>query len=214
MNNNLTEVVFIIDRSGSMEGLEKDTIGGFNSMLTKQKQEDGDAYVTTILFNHESRTIHDRIPIEEVEPLTLKDYEAWGSTALVDAIGDAVNHISKIHRYARREDVPENTVFIITTDGMENDSHKYSSDEVKKLIKKKQEKNGWTFLFLGANIDSVEVAGNIGIHRDNAVNYVCDSRGTDINYKALSSAVSDIRKSKKLSKAWKEEIMSDYETRS
>lgn len=213
MNNNLTEIVFILDRSGSMQGLEADTIGGFNSMIAKQKKEEGDALISTILFNQESKVLYDRVPLDVIKPLTGKDYEAWGSTALIDAIGGAVKHISTVHKYARAEDIPAHTIFIITTDGKENASHHYSSEEVKKLITKKQELDKWEFLFLGANIDAVETAGNIGISPTNAVDYVCDKEGTELNYNVLSEAVSGIRRFSYLSDEWKADIEEDHKKR-
>ena len=175
---NLTEIVFILDRSGSMAGLESDTIGGFNSMIQKQQKElEGNALVSTILFDHESIVLHDRVPLSEVKPLTEKDYEVRGTTALLDAIGDAIKHIKNVHKYAREEDRPQKTLFVITTDGMENASEKFSFGEIKKLIVEQKE-HGWEFIFLGANIDAIEVAGNIGIDARRAVNYHADSRGT------------------------------------
>ncbi len=151
LNNNITEIVFILDRSGSMSGLEKDTIGGFNAMIEKQKKQDGKAYVSTVLFDHESVVLHDRLPLEQIKPMTEDDYTVRGCTALLDAIGGAVKHIGNIHRYARPEDVPEHTMFVITTDGLENASRKYNSRDIKRLIESKKEE-GWEFLFIGANI--------------------------------------------------------------
>ena len=176
-NNTLTEVVFILDRSGSMTGLEDDTIGGFNSMLDKQKGSDSRVLISTILFDHEIKVVHDRVPIAEIEHMTRKDYETRGTTALLDAVGETVNHIKKIHKYAREEDRPDKTMFIITTDGMENASHRYSYGSVKKLIEGQKEL-GWEFLFLGANIDAAETAGRFGIDRNRAVNYHSDYTGT------------------------------------
>ena len=176
---NLTEIVFILDRSGSMSGLESDTIGGFNSMIKRQQEEtEGNALVSTILFDHESLVLHDRIPLAEIKPLTQKDYQVRGTTALLDAIGDAVKHIKNIHKYAREEDRPQKTLFVITTDGMENASVKFSYKDIKRLIERQKEK-GWEFIFLGANIDAVEVAEHIGIDARRAVNYHADSRGTE-----------------------------------
>ena len=175
---NLTEIVFILDRSGSMAGLESDTIGGFNSMIQKQQKElEGNALVSTILFDHESIVLHDRVPLSEVKPLTEKDYEVRGTTALLDAIGDAVKHIRNVHKYAREEDRPQKTLFVITTDGMENASEKFSFKAIKQLIVEQKE-HGWEFVFLGANIDAIEVAGHIGIDARRAVNYHADSHGT------------------------------------
>ncbi len=213
MKNNITEIVFILDKSGSMNGLEKDTIGGFNSMLKKQRGEEGTAYVSTVLFNDRSEVIHDRVPIEKVEQMTERDYVPCGSTALLDAIGSAIHHIGNNHKYARPEDVPENTIFIITTDGMENASHRYSSDKVKKMIERQKAKYGWEFLFLGANIDAVETANSIGISRDRAANYCCDEAGTELNFEAVSDAIFQVRCSKPLSASWKKSIDADYQKR-
>lgn len=205
MNKNLTETVFILDRSGSMAGLEQDTIGGFNSMLEKQKRESGDAFVTTVLFDNLTETLHDRLPVEKIAPLTESDYYVRGSTALLDAVGQTINHISMIHQYARPDDVPEKTVFIITTDGMENASRRFSSDEVKKLILDKKKK-GWEFIFLGANIDAVETAQTFGITRDRAVTFQNDKEGARLNYEAMSDVVSTIRRRAPLGEEWKRKI--------
>ena len=212
MNEKLTELVFILDRSGSMAGLESDTVGGFNAMIEKQKKEDGACWVSTVLFANESQVIHDRLPLEKVPPMTEEEYSVGGCTALLDAIGDAVKHIASIHKYARAEDVPEHTLFVITTDGMENASHRYSSGEVKKLIERKKEE-GWEFLFLGANIDAVETARSFGIDEDRAVNYHADAAGTALNYEVLSEAVCAVRTSAPLGKSWKKRIDEDYRSR-
>jgi uncharacterized protein YegL len=193
MKKGLTEIVFILDRSGSMSGLENDTIGGFNSMIAKQKDEEGEALISTVLFDNETEVIHDRMPIGDIAPLTGKEYYVRGSTALLDAIGEAIHHISNVHKYAREEDVPEKTLFIITTDGMENSSRKYSYDNVKKMVEKKKEKNHWEFIFLGANIDAVSVANKFGVDRSRAVTYECDGAGTALNYKMMSKMVSCAR---------------------
>ncbi|MBE6835656.1 MAG: hypothetical protein E7515_05330 [Ruminococcaceae bacterium] len=210
--NNITELVFILDRSGSMSGLESDTIGGFNGMLKEQREKDGKCFVSTVLFDHETIVLHDRLPIEKIEPLTEKDYCVRGCTALLDAIGKSVNHIGNIHKYARKEDVPENTVFVIITDGLENASKEFSSQKVKKMIEEKKEK-GWEFLFIGANIDAVETASNIGISEDRAVNYVADEAGTNVVYKTVSKAVGCMRNSVPLEAGWSEEIDRDYKKR-
>ena len=214
MKNNITEVVFIIDRSGSMSGFEADTIGGFNSMIEKQKGKDGTVYISTVLFSNASEVVHDRVSVDKIKPMTETDYCVGGCTALLDAIGDAVRHIGNIHKYARPEDVPENTVFVITTDGMENASHKYSSSEIKKLIEKKKNECGWEFLFLAANIDAVETAENIGIQADRAVNYNQNSKGVTLTYAAMSDAITSVRSGKKLERsAWREDLDRDNENR-
>ena len=203
--NRKTELVFILDKSGSMAGLESDTVGGFNSMLARQRGEEGEAWVTTVLFSNECETLHDRLPLEKVPPMTEKEYRVGGCTALIDAIGETVRHIEKIHKYAREEDVPARTLFVITTDGMENASHRFTSDEVKKKILAKKEE-GWEFLFLGANIDAVETAARFGIGRERAATYRCDKAGTALNFKAVASAISDLRRRAPISEDWKEEI--------
>lgn len=213
MKKNLTEIVFILDRSGSMSGLEADTIGGFNSMIEKQKREAGEALISTVLFDNLSEVIHDRIPIGRVEPMTDREYYVRGCTALLDAIGGAIHHIGNIHKYAREEDVPEYTLFVITTDGMENASRRYDSETVKKMIERQKAKYGWEFLFLGANIDAVETASRFGIGADRAVNYHSDHQGTQLNYEVLSAAVSTVRSSATLGTEWKKRIDEDYEAR-
>jgi len=205
MKKNLTELVFILDRSGSMSGLEADTIGGFNSMIERQKEADGEVLVSTVLFDDESRVVHDRVDIRRIEPMTRKDYYVGGCTALLDAVGGAVHHIGNIHKYARSEDVPEHTIFVITTDGMENASHRYSADEVKRMIERQKEKYGWEFIFLGANIDAVSAAARIGIDRSRAATYRSDSEGTRTNYRVVSDAVHSLRKSR-LDDDWAREI--------
>ncbi len=211
--NNTTELVFVLDRSGSMAGLESDTVGGFNSMIEKQKKEDGECLVSTVLFDNVSEVLHDRIRLCDVPKMTDKDYTVRGCTALIDAIGGAIRHIGNIHKYARLEDVPAHTMFIITTDGMENASHVYTSDEVKKMIERQKEKYGWEFLFIGANIDAVETAARYGISSDRAVNYHADSKGTHTLYTCVSKAVGKMRASAPLREDWCEDIRSDYEKR-
>lgn len=213
MKNNITELVFILDRSGSMAGLESDTIGGFNSMIEKQKKQNGKCYVSTVLFDSEIEVLHDRLPLEKIPKMTENDYETRGCTALLDAIGGAIHHIANIHKYARPEDVPENTMFVITTDGMENASHKYSSDLVKQMIKQEKEKYGWEFLFIGANIDAVETAAKFGIEKDRAVNYNADSKGTRILYESVNEAVCNIRTNRPLCADWSKNIAKDYNNR-
>ena len=193
MKKGLTEIVFILDRSGSMAGLEPDTIGGYNSMIEKQKNEEGEALISTILFDNETEVLHDRVPIGKIEPITEKEYFVRGSTALLDAVGGAIHHIANIHKYAREEDVPEKTLFIITTDGMENSSREYSYDKVKKMVEKRKEKDHWEFIFMGANIDAVSVANKFGVDRSRAVTYECDGAGTALNYKVMSKMVSCAR---------------------
>ena len=212
MKNDLTELVFILDKSGSMSGLEGDTVGGFNSMIERQKKESGSALVTTVLFSNESVTVHDRVDVREIEKLTEKDYRVGGCTALLDAIGEAVRHVSDVHRYIRPEDIPVKTMFVITTDGMENASRVYSADKVKKLIEEKKQQ-GWEFLFLGANIDAVTTAKRFGIDEDRAVTYRADSVGTRLNYAAVGEAVASVRGGRKLSRAWKESIERDMASR-
>lgn len=214
VKNNITELVFIIDRSGSMAGLETDTIGGFNSMINKQKKEEGKCYVSTVLFDDRSEVIHDRVDINDVQPITEKEYYVRGCTALIDAMGDAIHHIANIHKYARKEDVPEHTMFVITTDGAENASHKYSSDDVKKMVEKEKEKYGWEFIFIGANIDSVETAKHYGIDRNHAVDYVHDEIGTAVMYENISHAVTSKRKCASPSVEWRENIEADFKKRS
>ena len=213
MKKGLTEIVFILDRSGSMSGLEQDTIGGFNSMIQKQKDEEGEALVSTVLFNNQSCVIHDRVKVQEIAAMTRNEYFVGGSTALLDAIGGAIHHIGNVHKYAREEDIPEHTLFVITTDGMENASHQYSSDEVKAMIQRQKEKYGWEFLFLGANIDAVETAASFGIGADRAVNYNCDSAGTALNYRVLSDTICAVRASKPIRAEWKKDIDADYAKR-
>ncbi|MBQ1501808.1 MAG: VWA domain-containing protein [Firmicutes bacterium] len=213
MKKNLTELVFILDRSGSMGGLENDTIGGFNSMIEKQKAEPGTAYVSTILFDHETLVLHDRVELSEVPPMTERDYTVRGATALIDAIGGAIHHIGNIHKYARPEDIPEHTLFIITTDGQENASCCYSSAEVKRMIEKEKEKYGWEFLFMGANIDAVETGRRFGIRADRVANYKADRIGTTILYESVSSAVSSVRRRTGISNSWKDNLERDLAKR-
>ena len=209
----MTELVFILDRSGSMSGLEKDTIGGFNSMIEKQKREDGQALVSTVLFDNESVVIHDRLPLDRVPPLTEREYYTRGCTALLDAVGGAIHHIGNVHKYARREDVPEKTLFIITTDGYENASRRYDYEKVRQMIQHEKEKYGWEFLFLGANIDAAAEAQRFGIDADRAVTYKCDAAGTALNYDVISEAVCHVRASRPLDAGWKARIDQDVKKR-
>ena len=213
MKKNLTEMVFILDKSGSMAGLETDTIGGFNSMIERQKKEDGEALVSTILFSNESKVIHDRVNLQKIEPLTDQQYYVGGCTALIDAIGGAIHHIGNVHKYAREEDRPEHTIFVITTDGMENASRHYTSDHVKAMVQHQKEKYNWEFLFLGANIDAVETAARFGISEDRAANFVSDSAGQALNYAEVSEAVRTVRACRPLTSAWKKNINEDYKAR-
>ncbi len=213
MKKNLTEMVFILDRSGSMAGLEADTIGGFNGMIQRQKQAEGEALVSTVLFSNDSVVIHDRVDLRRIEPMTDRQYCVGGCTALIDAIGGAIHHIGNVHKYAREEDRPEHTIFVITTDGMENASRYYTSDEVKAMVRRQKEKYGWEFLFLGANIDAVETAAHFGISEDRAVTFLNDSMGQSLNYAEVSAAVCQVRANVTLGRKWKEKIEADYKKR-
>lgn len=214
MKKDLTEIVFILDRSGSMSGLESDTIGGFNSLIKKQRKEDGDAIVSTVLFDDTCDVIHDRVPMEKVSELTEDVYFVRGCTALLDAVGGAIHHIGNIHKYARDEDRPEKTLFIITTDGMENASHRYTYAKVKKMVERQKDKYGWEFLFLGANMDAIEAAGYIGIRADRAVTYQCDEAGTALNYEVMEEAIHHVRCcSTPLPAGWKTRIDEDVRRR-
>lgn len=209
----MTELVFILDRSGSMSGLETDTIGGFNSMIEKQKKEAGEALVSTVLFSNESTVIHDRLPLHRVPRMTEKEYFTRGCTALLDAVGSTIRHIGNIHKYARKEDVPEKTLFIITTDGYENASKSYDYEKVRRMIERQKEKYGWEFLFLGANIDAAAEAKRFGIGADRAVNYKCDEEGTALNYEVIGDAVCSVRACKPLAADWKMRIDEDVKRR-
>lgn len=213
MKKNLTELVFILDRSGSMAGLEKDTIGGFNSMIEKQKKQPGECLVSTVLFDTEIDVIHDRRSLEQIQPLTDREYYARGCTALLDAVGGAIHHIGNVHKYAREEDRPEHTMFIITTDGMENASRRYNYEKVKQMIERQKEKYGWEFLFLGANIDAAAEAARFGINEDRAVNYHNDGVGTALNYEVLCETVCDFRASAPIRANWKSRIEKDFKSR-
>lgn len=216
MKKGLTEMVFILDRSGSMGGLEKDTIGGYNSLIEKQKKEEGEALVSTVLFDHEQEVLCDRVPLDQVKSMTGDEYWVRGCTALLDAIGGAIHHIGNIHKYAREEDVPEKTIFVITTDGLENASKRYSYRDIKKMIKRQEEKYGWEFLFLGANIDVAKESGRLGIREDRAVRYVNDSEGIGLNYEVVGCAMSAMRcmpDSRKMDGSWKAKIEKDFKKR-
>ena len=220
MKKNLTELVFILDRSGSMSGLESDTIGGFNAMLEKQKAASGEALVSTVLFDNESEVIHDRVDISNVAPLSDREYYVRGCTALLDAVGGAIHHIANVHKYARKEDVPEKTIFVITTDGMENASRRYSYDKVRKMVKK-QEELGWEFIFIGANIDAYAEGQKFGFRKDRTVNYVHDEIGTANVFAGVTRAVCSVMTAPNAKMAeecldgsgWDEEIREDYRKR-
>ncbi|HAW13473.1 MAG TPA: hypothetical protein DCW34_07445 [Erysipelotrichaceae bacterium] len=213
MKKNLSEIVFLLDRSGSMSGLEKDTIGGFNAMIEKQKKEEGEALISTILFDHEMKVLHDRVKVQDVKPISEKDYQVRGCTALLDAMGGAIHHIGNVHKYARNEDVPEHTIFVITTDGMENASSHYSSSKVRTMVERQKEKYGWEFLFLGANMDAIAAAKDFGIEEDKAVEYRSDDIGTRLNYAVMSEAICEFRTKGTVEKSWKQKIENDRKNR-
>lgn len=213
MRNNVTELVFILDRSGSMAGLESDVVGGFNATLQRQKEEEGSLLVSTVLFDNRSFVLHDRVAGEKIPPMTEKDFQVGGCTALLDAVGGAIRHVGNIHKYARPEDVPERTVFVITTDGMENASRKYSYEKLKTMIERQKEKFGWEFIFLGANIDAAKEAARFGIDEDRAVNYNADREGTAVIYEAVSEAVCSVRACRPMSNDWRRRVDEDYKKR-
>lgn len=213
VENNVTELVFILDRSGSMSGLERDTIGGFNAMIEKQKKQDGLCLVSTVLFANDAAVIHDRVRLDRIEPMTDRDYTVGGCTALLDAIGDAVHHIGNVHKYAREEDRPKRTVFVIITDGMENASRRRCYDEVRRMVERQREKYGWEFLFLGANMDAISAARRFGIREDRAVRYRCDAKGTALNFEVVSDTIGSIRDGAAPTAAWKKRIEADFEER-
>ena len=213
MNKDLTEIVFILDRSGSMAGLEDDTIGGFNAMVEKQKKEHGEALLSAVLFSDGCRLLYDRVELQKVEPMTEKQYLVGGCTALLDAIGGAVHHIAMVHKYAREEDRPGKTIFVITTDGMENASRSYTYQEVQRMVKHEQEKYGWEFLFLGANMDAISAARSFGIREDRAVRYARDRAGTALNYQVLNETVSRFRECKEITASWSLPIEEDFKKR-
>ncbi|RKM55702.1 VWA domain-containing protein [Butyrivibrio sp. X503] len=221
MSKGYTEIIYILDRSGSMSGLEADTIGGFNSMMAKQKKTGEKAVVSTVLFDDVCEVIHDRVPIEKIEKMTDKQYYVRGCTALLDAVGGAIHHIGNVHKYAREEDRPEKTIVVITTDGMENASSKYSREKIEKMVKRQQKKYGWEFIFIGANIDAYAEAQKYGIRKDRAVNYVCDDVGTANVYAGVSKAVCSVMMAESLCEVegcldnsdWDEEINADFQKR-
>ncbi len=209
-----TELVFILDKSGSMAGLEADTIGGYNSMLKKQKKAEGEAFVTTVLFNHHYELLHDRINVKGISPITEKDYEVSGTTALLDAIGFTIQKINNVQKHTSKNERAEKVLFVITTDGMENASREFTAEKIKKMVQYQKEKYGWEFMFLGANIDAVSTAAQFGIDEDFAVDYHADEQGTQLNYQMVSEAVTNLRSGKKIDRSWKEEIERDYSQRS
>ena len=214
MKKGLTELVFILDRSGSMAGLEKDTIGGFNGMITRQKEEAGEALVSTVLFNSDSRVIHDRLPLDQVPQMTSREYYVGGCTALLDAIGCAIHHIGNVHKYIREEDRPEHTMFVITTDGLENASRSYTLGSVRQAITRQKEKYGWEFLFLGANMDAVETAARMGMEADQAVTFTNDKEGVELNFEVLSNTVSHFRACGERPDDWQGRIRENHGRRS
>ena len=214
MKRNVTELVFILDKSGSMAGLEADTIGGFNAMLMKQQKAEGEAFVTTALFNHKYELLHDRINVKGISPITNRDYEVGGSTALFDAIGFTIQKIINVQKRTSVEERADKILFVITTDGMENASQEYSADKIKKMVQYQKAKFGWEFMFLGANIDAIATAARFGIDEDFAVDYHADQVGTQLNYEAVNEAVLNLRSGKKVDRSWKEGIEKDYNRRS
>lgn len=214
MKKNVTEIVFVLDKSGSMAGLETDTIGGFNSLLTKQEKAEGEAFVTTVLFNHHYAVLHDRINVRGISSMGEKDYEVGGTTALLDAIGFSIQKIVNVQKHTSKEQQADKVLFIITTDGMENASREYSQTKIKKMIHHQKEKYGWDFIFLGANIDAITTAAQVGIDEDFAVDYYADSSGTKLNYESVSEAVITLRSGKEIDRSWKKGIERDYERRS
>ncbi len=213
MKNNVTELVFILDRSGSMAGLVDDTIGGFNSLIEKQKRKDGKCFVTTVLFDTRFETLHDRVDLSAIKPMTEEDYVPGGCTALLDAVGDTIRHIAHIHRYSRPEDVPENTIFVITTDGMENASRRFSTGEIRRMVEHEESKYGWQFVFLGANIDAFAAAGAIGIRPERATNFYSDADGMRLGFDAVDHAVSSARMHAPIAASWKKDVEEDYNKR-
>lgn len=213
MKKGLTELVFILDESGSMANLVTDTIGGFNSMIEQQKRIEGECLVSTVLFNNRQEVLYDRIPIGNVPQMTDREYRPGGSTALLDAIGNAIGHIGNVHKYANAADRPEHTVFIITTDGYENASYRYSVQKVRYLVERQRSKYDWEFLFLGADIDAIDIAHHYGIDASRAARYHNDAQGISVNYTVMAEAIHTMRSGKTLDKKWKSRIEKDYKHR-
>lgn len=214
MKKNLTELVFILDKSGSMAGLEADTIGGYNTMLMKQQKAEGEAFVTTVLFSHHYELLHERINVRGISPITAEDYEVGGTTALLDAIGFTIQKMINVQKRTSEEERAEKVLFVITTDGAENASREYTTDKIKKMVQQQKEKYGWGFIFLGANIDAISTAARFGIDEDFAVEYHADQIGTQLNYEAVNEAVVNLRSGKKMDRSWKKGIERDYNQRS
>jgi uncharacterized protein YegL len=214
MKKNLTELVFILDRSGSMSGLESDTIGGYNALLKKQKEEPGEAIVTTVLFDDNYELLHDRINVKGIRPITEKEYFVCGCTALLDAIGKTINKIGNVQRNTNEEERADKVMFVITTDGMANASNEYNYEKIKKMVEWQKKKYGWEFIFIGANIDAIATAAKFGISSDRAANYNADGEGTRLNYEAVSNVVSELRASRPITDSWKAEIDEDFTRRS
>ena len=212
-NNQLTEMVFILDKSGSMFGLEKDTVGGFNSLIEKQKKQEGECFVSTVLFSDSAQTVHDRLPLEGIEQMREEDYQPMGCTALYDAVGNTIAHIANIHKYARKEDVPAHTIFVIITDGYENASTEYTHSKLKALIESKKEKDGWEFLFIGANIDAAATAESIGISKERSANYKADAAGTGVVFNAVAAPLSACRANRRIDNDWSAKIEDDLKKR-
>lgn len=214
MKTNITELVFILDKSGSMAGLESDTIGGYNAMLKKQQEEQGEAIVTTVLFDDDYELLHDRINIKGIRPITEKDYFVGGCTALLDAIGKTIHKIGNVQKHTSEEQRADKVMFVITTDGMENASREYTYEKIKAMVERQKEKYGWEFIFLGSNIDAISTAARFGIASDRAANYNADSEGTRLNYESVSHVVSELRANRIITGSWKEKIDEDFKLRS
>ena len=210
MKKGLTELVFILDKSGSMGGLETDTIGGYNSMLAKQQEVEGECHITTVLFDNNYELLHDRIDIKAVSPISEKEYQVGGSTALLDAIGKTIHKIGNAQKQTADDYRAEKVMFVIITDGEENSSREYSAEKIKAQIERQKEKYGWEFVFLGANIDAIETAGRFGISADRAQNYHSDSEGIELNFRVMSEVVAEYRECSEISKGWNNEIQKDY----